>query len=91
MAAERYGRERQDDCDKATAEELVCTTLRSGRAASTQTTFVQELRSLQERDQFVWRGVYDDERFDRHVRAYIRKLTKMAKTNEGFANLRRYQ
>ena len=35
--------------------------------------------------------MYDDDRFDRHVRAYLRKLTKMAKANVGFGNLARYQ
>jgi hypothetical protein len=91
VAAERYGRERQDDCDKAAAEEMVCAAVRSERATALQATLVEELKGLLDRDDYHWRGVYNDDRFDRHVRTYIRKLMKMAKTNEGFQNIRRYQ
>lgn len=91
VTAERGGRERQDDCDKAAAEEMVCAALTGEQATASQAAFVARLKDLMDRDSFIWRGVYDDDRFDRHVRSYIRKLTRMAKTNEGFANLRRYQ
>ncbi|UAK23212.1 hypothetical protein [Sphingomonas nostoxanthinifaciens] len=91
VAAERYGRERQDDCDKAAAEELVCTAVRNERVTAQQDMLVQELKGLLDRDDYVWRGVYNDDRFDRHVRTYIRKLMKSAKANEGFANIKRYQ
>jgi hypothetical protein len=91
IAAERYGRERQDDCDKAAAEEMVCAAVKSEAATAGQADFAQQLRQLLDRDDFVWRGVYNDDRFDRHVRTFIRKLIKMAKTNEGFQNLKRYQ
>lgn len=91
VAAERYGRERQDDCDKAAAEELVCSAVNTEQAIAQQDTFTGQLKALQARDQYVWRGVYDDDRFDRHVRSYVRKLIKMAKTGTGFENVRRYQ
>jgi len=91
VAAERYGRERQDDCDKAAAEEMVCAELKGEKSTSLQADFILALKSLSDRDDYVWRGVYNDDRFDRHVRSYIRKLTKMAKANAGFENIARYQ
>lgn len=91
VAAERYGRERQDDCDKAAAEEMVCSAVNSKPATETQDVFVRQLKELQDRDQYIWRGVYDDGGFDRHVRSYLRKLMKMAKSGTGFENTRRYQ
>ena len=91
VAAERYGRERQDDCDKAAAEEMVCAAVKGETSTSLQTGFVEALKGLLDREDYVWRGVYNDDRFDRHVRSYIRKLMKMAKTNEGFGNIARYQ
>ncbi len=91
VAAERYGRERQDDCDKAAAEEMVCAAMKNEQATADQAQFGQALKAMLDRDDYVWRGVYNDDRFDRHVRSYIRKLAKMAKTNEGFQNLKRYQ
>lgn len=90
-AAERGGRDRRDDCDKATAEEMVCALFRSGKAVGDQATFLDALRALLERDEYVGRGVYDDTRFDRHVRTFIKKLTKMAKANSGFDNSLHYQ
>lgn len=91
VSAERYGRERQDDCDKAAAEEMICTAVRHERTTETQPTLVDALKALLERDDYVWRGVYNDDRFDRHARTYVRKLMKMAKTNSGFEKLGRYQ
>lgn len=90
-AAERAGRSGQDDCDKATAEEMVCALLKGNAAADLQGSFHDELKSLLGRDEYVFRGVYDDTRFDRHVRSYLRKLIKMTKTNTGFQNTSRYQ
>ena len=89
--AERSGRSGQDDCDKATAEEMVCALLMGKAAANLQSTFHDELKRLLDRDEYVFRGVYDDTRFDRHVRTYLRKLIKMTKTNAGFENTARYQ
>ncbi len=91
VAAERYGRERQDDCDKAAAEEMVCAAVRSDRVTRLRATFDAELKALLNCSDYVWRGVYNDNRFDRHVRSYIRKLIKMAKDNDGFENTKRYQ
>jgi hypothetical protein len=91
VAAERAGRGEQDDCDKATAEEMVCTLLKGKAALNTQSALADELKALLDRDDYVWRGVYDDRRFDRHVRTYIRKLMKMTKANTGFGNTSRYQ
>jgi hypothetical protein len=91
VAAERHGRGYQDDCDKAAAEEMVCSLLKSKAAAEDQAEFTAELKRLMGRDVYVWRGVYDDTRFDRHVKAYIRKLLKMTKQNTGFENRLRYQ
>jgi hypothetical protein len=90
-AAERAGRAYQDDCDKATAEEMVCSLVRGEKSTIGAEPFLADLRSLLDREDYVWRGVYDDARFDRHVRSFIKKLTKMAKTNEGFGNTAHYQ
>jgi hypothetical protein len=91
VVAERGGRDRQDDCDKATAEEMVCTLMKTKSAADARQTFADGLRVLLDRDEYIWRGVYDDTRFDRHVRAYIKKLIRMTKANAGFENITHYQ
>lgn len=91
VAAERYGRGQQDDCDKASAEEMVCTLLQRQEATNNQSGFSDALKGLLDRDDYVWRGVYDDARFDRHVKTYIRKLLKMTKANAGFGNITHYQ
>lgn len=91
VAAERGGRDRQDDCDVAAAEEMVCTSLLAGAATSSQASFTAALDALLEREEYIWRGVYDDRRFDRHVRSAVRKIRKMTKTNFGFDRLLRYQ
>ncbi len=91
VVAERHGRAGHDDCDMAAAEEMVCTRLKAGEAAACQRTFAAALTVLADSDDHVWRGVYDDTRFDRHVRAYIRKLVRMSRSNEGFAKVRHYQ
>lgn len=91
VTAERGGRDRQDDCDKATAEEMVCSLLKSSRSVDAMESFSAEQRSLLDRDDYIWRGVYDDARFDRHVRTYIKKLMRMTKTNDGFGNTAHYQ
>jgi len=91
VAAERRGREGQDDCDAAAAEEMVCTLLLRGAAADERLALVEALKELLDRDDYVWRGVYDDRRFDRHARTAARKVLKMARANEGWDNHRRYQ
>jgi hypothetical protein len=91
VAAERAGWGQQDDCDKSSAEEMVCTIFQGQGSTDDQKAFSADLRALLDRDEYVWRGVYDDTRFDRHVRSYIRKLIRMTKTNDGFEKTRRYQ
>jgi hypothetical protein len=91
VTAERHGRDRQDDCDQAAAEEMVCAALLRGSASDSQASLTAALKTLQEQDEFIWRGVYDDRKFDRHVRGMIRKLLKMVKTNAGFERLGHYQ
>ena len=89
--AQRGGRAQQDDCDKATAEELVCSFLKGKASVDDRAAFAGDLKQLLERDDYVWPGVFDDARFDRHVRSYIRKLIKMMKTNDGFDKILHYQ
>jgi hypothetical protein len=90
-AAERSGWGQRDDCDKAAAEEMICASVKGEAATEAQDAFSRALKALLDRDEFVWRGVYDDTRFERHARSYIRKLLKMAKANTGFENNLRYQ
>lgn len=89
--AQRHGRGHEDACDKAAAEELVCTAMRGEATTATPDGLVAALRALLDRDDYVWRGVYDDARFDRHVRTYARGLVKMAATNSGFEKLTRFR
>lgn len=91
IAAERAGRGSHNDCDKAAAEEMVCAALKDTEAADSQHAFAEALKRLLDRDLYIWRGVYDDSRFDRYVRSYIRKLLKMTRDNQGFEQTRRYQ
>jgi hypothetical protein len=91
VVAERGGRDRQDDCDKATAEEMVCSLAAGSTSTHAQAALLDFLRVLLERDDYIWRGVYDDTRFDRHVRSYVKKLVKMTKANDGFGNVAHYQ
>jgi len=91
VAAERYGYDRRDDCDIATAEEMVCTLVQSDAATASQASFIAALDALLARDEYIWRGVYDDRRFDRHVRSAVRKIRTMAKTNTGFDKRSRFQ
>jgi len=89
VAAERGGRDRQDDCDIAAAKEMVCTLVND--ATGSRERFLAALDALLARDEYIWRGVYDDRRFDRHVRSAVRKVRGMAKTGSGFDRLLRYQ
>ena len=89
VTAQRGGRNTQDDCDAASAEELVCTAVRGNE--TDQASLLDALKAVLDRDDYVWRGIYDDRRFDRHVRTYARKLVRMAKTNEGFGKLLHHQ
>jgi len=53
--------------------------------------FAAQLKELLAQDEYRTAGIYDDRRFDRYVRANLRKLAKMTKANDGFANMLRYQ
>ncbi|MDP3550998.1 MAG: hypothetical protein Q8R81_11450 [Novosphingobium sp.] len=90
-AADRRGYEAQDDYDKAAAEEWVCRGLMAVASKDDQAAFADRLKQLLGQDEYPVTGIYDDRRFERHVRANLRKLTKMTKANEGFENTLRYQ
>jgi hypothetical protein len=89
--ADKRGYEAQDDYDKAAAEEWVCRTLQAGGHADDQAAFAGQLKELLGREEYPITGIYDDRRFERHVRANLRKLARMTKANDGFANTLRYQ
>jgi hypothetical protein len=90
-AADKGGHEAQDDYDKAAAEEWVCLTLKAAGHADDQAAFAERIKQLLARDEYRITGIYDDRRYDRYVRANLRKLAKMTKANDGFANTLRYQ
>lgn len=90
-AADKRGYAAQDDFDKAAAEEWVCRTLQAAALGDDQAAFAGLLKALLARDEYPITGIYDDRRFDRSVRANLRKIAKMTKANDGFANTLRYQ
>jgi hypothetical protein len=90
-AADKRGYEAQDDYDKAAAEEWVCRRLRAGGCTDDQAGFAAQVKELLAQDEYRITGIHDDRRFDRYVRANLRKLAKMTKANDGFANTLRYQ
>lgn len=83
-AADRRGYEAQDDFDKAAAEEWVCRALGNDDCTNNQAALAARLKQLIARDEYPATGLYDDDRFERHVRTYLRKLAKMTKANDGF-------
>lgn len=89
--ADRYGRDREDDYDKAAAEEWVCEQFRHSDAVDDQARFADAIKALAAKDDFYRAGVRSEQRFEREVKAYLRKLAKMAKTNMGFGKTLRYQ
>ncbi|WP_445191889.1 hypothetical protein ACT009_15140 [Sphingomonas sp. Tas61C01] len=89
--ADKRGYAAQDDYDKAAAEEWVCRVLRASGHIDDQAAFASQIKQLVAQDEYPATGVHDDRRFDRHVRTYLRKVAKMTKTNDGFANTLRYQ
>ena len=91
IVADKQGYSAQDDYDKAAAEEWVCRALRIAADKDDQAVFAERLKQLLGQDDYPATGIYDDRRFERHVRANLRKLVKMTKTGEGFANTLRYQ
>lgn len=84
-------RDREDDYDVAAAEEWVCQIAKTNVATDDQDRFAAFLKQLLEKDDYRCTGIYDERRFDRAVRTYLRKLIKMTKANEGFEKLSRYQ
>ena len=90
-AADKRGYEAQDDYDKAAAEEWVCRFLKTTERTDDQAAFAAQLKELLAQDEYRTTGIYDDRRFDRYVRANLRKIAKMTKANDGFANTLRYQ
>jgi hypothetical protein len=89
--ADKRGYEAQDDFDKAAAEEWVCRALTLAGRSDERTTFAAHLKHLLAQDEYRTTGIHDDRRFDRYVRATLRKIAKMTKANEGFGNTLRYQ
>ncbi len=89
--ADRHGREREDAYDKAAAEEWVCRLTKSSNTTNDQQRFAEWLEGLLDRDDYHRLGVHNQRRFEREVRAYLRKLIKMTKASIGFENLSRYQ
>lgn len=90
-AADIRGYEAQDDYDKAAAEEWVCRALKAVAGKDDQAAFADRLKALLGQDEYRTTGIYDDRRFERYVRANLRKLTRMVKANVGFENTLRYQ
>ncbi len=89
--ADRNGRGHEDDYDKAAAEEWVCRAAGRGDAADDQKRFELVLKTLLAQDEYRRPGIHDDRRFEREVRACLRKVMKMTKTNTGFEKLSRFQ
>lgn len=74
----------------AAAEEMVCTPAEGKEAVNIQGAFADELKALFDRDEYMWRGVYDDTRFDRYVRSIITN-GEDDQGKRGFWDLARYQ
>ena len=90
-AADRRGYDYRDDYDQAAAEEWACRALNDAAWTDDQTAFAGRIKELIGRDSYQATGLYDDVRFERHVRSYLRKLAKMTKANEGFDKTLRHQ
>ena len=90
-AADRRGYEARDDYDKAAAEEWTCRALESAGLADDRVAFAAQVKELLEQDDYRITGIHDDRSVERYVRATLRKIAKMTKANDGFANTLRYQ
>ncbi len=90
-AADRRGYAAQDDYDKAAAEEWVCGSLKTSGHTDDKAGFAARVKTMLAQEEYRTTGIHDDRRFDRYVRANLRKIAKMTKTNDGFANTLRYQ
>ena len=89
--ADRHGRDREDDYDKAAAEEWVCRAARTSETIVDQARFAGWLKDQLGQDEYHRLGIHDERRFEREVRSYLRKLIKMTKANTGFGNMKHYQ
>ena len=83
-AADKRGYEAQDDYDKAAAEQWVCRVLNMVKRTGDQAALAAQIKELLAQDEYGVTGIYDDRRFDRYVRANLRKLARMTKANDGF-------
>lgn len=90
-AADKRGYEAQDDYDKSAAEEWVCRVLKTAGRTDDQAAFAAQIKELLAQVEYGITSIHDDRRFDRYVRANLRKIAKMTKANDGFANTLRYQ
>lgn len=90
-AADRRGYEARDDYDKAAAEEWACRALKGADCTNDQAALAARLKELINQDEYPATGLYDDIRFERHVRTYLRRLAKMTKANDGFEKTLRHQ
>ena len=89
--ADGRGYEARDDYDQAAAEEWACRALKDSVCTNDQAAFATRLKELISQDYYQAASTYDDTRFERHVRTYLRKLAKMTKANEGFEKTLRHQ
>ncbi|MDO7842895.1 hypothetical protein [Sphingomonas immobilis] len=90
-AADKRGYSAQDDYDRAAAEEWVCRSFVKADCTSDPVAFAGRVKALLDQDDYRITGIYDDRRFEREVRTYLRKLAKMIKTNDGFEKTSRFQ
>jgi hypothetical protein len=90
-AADRRGYDSQGDYDDAAAEEWVCRALLTGGNAGDSSAFAAQIKTLLAQEEYRVTGINDDRRFERSVRAQLRKIAKMTKANDGFDKTLRYQ
>jgi hypothetical protein len=90
-AADRRGYEAQDEYDKAAAEEWVCRALKDADCTNDQAALATRIKELVGQDEYQATGIYDDTRFERHVRGHLRNLARMTKANAGFEKTLRYR
>lgn len=91
VAADRKGYTANDDYDKAAAEEWACRAVQAAAHKGDQAALAARVKDLLAQDDYPATGAHDDRRFERHIRAYLRKLAKMTKANTGFANALHFQ
>jgi hypothetical protein len=91
VVADKRGYAANDDYDQAAAEEWACRSLMAMAGKADQAAFANHIKRLAVQDEYIVTGVHDDRRFERHVRASLRKIARMTKMNSGFENTLRYQ